>query len=182
MTFSLKNLDRTCLTLVVLVMIAGGYWLFNYHIKDQRRITKETELASRRSTELSIVEENLHLLKKALNMKRDRFKALHQQTTETPDIGSFLKELNRFIEKNKIGLISIRPMPPLKEDHYTRLPVQLVCKGSFGGIFELLRDLEGMKKTVLMEKMAVSRPNVEQACGLELTATILQYNQRMKSF
>lgn len=177
MTFSLKNLDRICLTLVVLVTIAGGYWLFNYRIKDQKRITKEIDLASKRVTELSIVEEQLHLLRKALNMKRERFKALHQQTSETTDIGSFLKELNRLIEKNKIGLISISPMPPLKEDHYTRIPVQLVCKGSFRDIFELLRDLEGMKRTVLMDKMAVSRPNVEQACGLEVTATILQYNK-----
>jgi len=181
MTFSLKNLDRLCLTLVVLVTIAGGYWLTSYRIKDQRRLTQEIELASKRSMELSIVENNLQILRKALNMKRERFIALHQQSPEIADIGSFLKQLNRLTEKNKIGLISISPMPPLEEEYYTRIPVQLVCKGSFRGIYELLRDLEGMKRTVLMEKMAISRPDVKQACGLELTANILKYNKRMKS-
>lgn len=181
MILSLKNLDRLCLTLVVLVTIAGGYWLTSYRIKDQRRLAQEIELAAKRSTELNIVEENLQLLRKALDMKRERFKALHQQTPETADIGSFLKQLNNLTEKNKIGLISIRPMPPFKEEHYTRIPVQLVCKGSFRGIFELLRDLEGMKRNVLMEKMAISRPNAEQECGLELTANILKYNNKMNS-
>lgn len=180
MIFSLKNLDRLCLTLLVFVTIAGGYWLTSDRIKDQRRLAQEIELVTKRSTELNIVEENLQLLRKALNMKRERFKALHQQTPETADIGSFLKQINNLTEKNKIGLISIRPMPPLKEEQHTRIPVQLVCKGSFSGIFELLRDLEGMKPTVLIEKMAISRPNVKQACGLELTANILTYNKRMK--
>ena len=181
MTFSLKNLDRLCLTLIVLVTLAGGYLIGSYRIKDQRRLTQEIQLASKRSTELSIVEKNLNLLKKALSMKRERFEVLHRQTPETADIGTFLKQLNRLTEKNKIGLISIRPMPPLEEEHYTRVPFQLVCKGSFRGIYELLRDLEGMKRTILMEKMAISRPNVEQACGLELTANILKYNKKMKS-
>ena len=171
MIFSLKNLDRLCLALLFLVTIAGGYWVRGYQIKDQKRLAQEIELATKRSAELSIVEENLQLLRKAL----------HQQTPESEDIGSFLKQLNNLTEKNKIGLISIRPMPPLQEKNYTRIPVQLACKGSFRGIFELLRDLEGMKGTVLMEKMAISRPNIKQACGLELTANILNYAKRKES-
>jgi Tfp pilus assembly protein PilO len=181
MIFSLKNLDRLCLTLLVLVTMAGGYWVRGYQIKDQKRLAQEIELAIKRSAELSVVEENLHLLRKTLNVKRERFEALHQQTPETEGIGSFLKQLNNLTEKNKIGLISIRPMPPLQEKNYTRTPVQMACKGSFRGIFELLRDLEGMKGTVLMEKMAISRPNVKQACGLELTANILNYTKRKES-
>jgi len=163
------------------VTIAGGYWVRDYQIKDQKRLAQEIELAIKRSAELSIVEENLQLLRKALNMKRERFETLHQQTPESEDIGSFLKQLNYLTEKNKIGLISIRPMPPLQEKTYTRIPVQLACKGSFKGIFELLRDLEGMKGTVLMEKMAISRPNIKQACGLELTANILNHTRRKES-
>ena len=181
MIFSLKNLDRLCLALLFLVTIAGGYWVRGYQIKDQKRLAQEIEIATKRSAELSIVEENLQLLRNALNMKRERFEALHQQTPESEDIGSFLKQLNNLTEKNKIGLISIRPMPPLQEKNYTRIPVQLACKGSFRGIFELLRDLEGMKGTVLMEKMAISRPNIKQACGLELTANILIYAKRKES-
>jgi Tfp pilus assembly protein PilO len=113
MIFNLKNLDRICLILVVLVTIAGGYWLFNYRLKDQKKLAQEVELVTKRSTELNIAEESLLMLRKALNMKRERYKAIHQQTHETEDIGSFLKQLNKLTEKNKIGLISIQPMPPL---------------------------------------------------------------------
>ena len=181
MIFGLKNLDRLCLTFLLLVTIGGVYWVIGYQIKDQKRLAQEIELVAKRLVELRVAEENVQLLRKALNMKRERFEALHQQTPESEDIGSFLKQLNNLTEKNKIGLISIRPMPPLQEKNYTRIPVQLACKGSFRGIFELLRDLEGMKGTVLMEKMAISRPNIKQACGLELTANILNYVKRKES-
>jgi Tfp pilus assembly protein PilO len=176
-TFNLKTLDRSCLILIVLVTLTGGYLSFSYRIKDQKRAERETELAARRSMELEMADKNLSRLEKALDTRREDIKTINDQISGTADIGSFLKQLNALTEENGIGMTSIRPMPSLKGEYYTRIPVQLICQGSFKSIFTLLRALEAMEKNLLIEKLAISRPDNQQECGLELTASILKYDK-----
>jgi Tfp pilus assembly protein PilO len=138
---------------------------------------QENELLSKRSMELNAAETSLNSLRNALKVKRERIKVMNKQIPQSGDIGFFLKQLNALTEKNAIGLVSIRPMPPLQEKFYIRVPVQLICKGSFQSIFKLLRELEDMDSRLMLEKMAISRSENHQECGLELITTILQYKQ-----
>ena len=120
---------------------------------------------------------DLHQLKETLDIRKDVYKGINERIPESADIGSFLKELNAIIKKNHIALTSIRPQPPIRGGQLVRIPVQLVCEGPFGSIYSLLRDLEGMKRVVLMDKMVISRSEATQECGLELIMNILEYGK-----
>ena len=181
MSISMKNLDRICFLTVVLVTIIGGYLVGSSWIKNQKISVQESELISKRSVELIQMEKDLLRLRRALDISRERLNGINKRIPESADIGSFIQELDKVIKKNQIKLTSIRPLPSLKGEYLVRIPINLVCKGSFGRIFELLRDLEGMERVVLVEKMMISRPEVTQECGLELTMNILEYDKKIKA-
>ena len=127
------------------------------------------------------MERDTDRLKKTLETRRKELKVINEKIPDAVDIGSFLKELNALIGKNEIALTSIHPLSPLKEEYDTRIPILLVCRGSFGRIYDLLCDLEGMKRVILMEKMIISRSGVDKECGLELTMNILEQKNEVKA-
>jgi len=67
-----------------------------------------------------------------------------------------MKELGNLMEKREIALVSVQPQPGIKEKLFTRIPIHMVFKGAFLKVYQLMHDLEGMRRKVVMEKIAIT--------------------------
>lgn len=88
--------------------------------------------------------------------------------------GEFVKQIHALTKLRKVKLVSLQPLPPVKEEVYNRIPIRLLSVGSFTDIHHLLWDLETMDRVVVMEKIVISRPDINQRCQVNLTAIVFE--------
>lgn len=174
MTLSIRKLDRTCLAIVVIVSAISGYWVVSHGAKQRRQIQQENDFLSQRLKDLNLAETNLQRLKTIFDATRRELKILNERIPESAKIGDFLKQLDSSMKERKIALISLQPLPIVKEKHYTRIPIRLILKGSFVNIYYLLHDLETMNRTVVMEKIIITKSNMAQECRVDLTVRVFE--------
>lgn len=174
MTLSMKKSDRICLVIVVIVSLICGYWAAMRVVKQERRIRQENDLLSRKSTDLNLAEMRLQELKKAWDDRRKESETLNERIPETAQIGKFLRRLDSLIKERDIVLISLKPLPTVKEIRYARIPIRLMFKGAFADIYHLLYDFETMNRVLVMEKMIISKPDRDKLCRGDLTISVFE--------
>ena len=174
MTLSMKKSDRICLVIVVIVSLICGYWLAMRAVKQEGRIRQENDLISRKSTDLNLAEMSFQQLKKAWNDRRKELETLNARIPETAQIGKLLRRLDSLIKERDIVLISLKPLPTVKEIRYTRIPIRLMFKGAFADTYHLLYDFETMNRLLVMEKMIISKPDRDKLCLVNLTISVFE--------
>ncbi|MDL1963586.1 MAG: type 4a pilus biogenesis protein PilO [Deltaproteobacteria bacterium] len=170
----MKKTDRICLVIVVIVSLICGYLAAMSVVKQERRIRQENDLISKKSTDLNLAEMSFHEFKKAWNDKRKELETLNERIPETAQLGKFLKQLDSLIKKRNIALISLKPLPTVKEIRYTRIPIHLMFKGAFADIYHLLYDFETMNRVLVMKKMIISKPDRDKLCRVDLTISVFE--------
>jgi Tfp pilus assembly protein PilO len=163
-----------CLIIVVIVSVLCGYWVVSHGVKKKKQIRQENELLSNKLRDLKLAETNLERLNTVLDATRGELKALNERIPDSARIGEFLKQIDLLMRKRKIALINLQPLPIVKEKLYSEIPVRLMCEGPFIHIYQLLRDLETMGRTMVMDKIMINRPDSAQECTVDLTASIFQ--------
>ena len=174
MTLSIKRLDRICLAVVIIVSTVFGYWVVSWGVKHERLIRQENEILSKKLKDLNLAETNLQRLKKVLDTTRGELKILNERIPDSAKIGEFLKQADALMKERMIELVSLHPQPIVEEKNCKRIPVRLVFKGNFVNVYQLLHDLETMNRTVVMEKMKISKSNNAQVCQVDLTASVFE--------
>jgi Tfp pilus assembly protein PilO len=174
MAIRIKTVDRTCLAVIIIVSLVCGYWALSWGIKQQRLIRQENELLSRKLKDLNLAETNLQRLKAVLDSTRKELKVLNERIPDSAKIGEFLKQVDALMNEREIDLVRLNPQPVVEEKNCNRIPVQLVFKGTFINVYRLVHDLETMNRTVVMEKMKISKPNNAQVCHVDLTANVFE--------
>ena len=174
MTLSMKKMDRICLVIVVIVSLVCGSWAAMRVVKQERRIRQENDLLSRQSSNMNLAEMSFQQLKKAWDDRQKELETLNERIPETAQIGKFLKQLDSLIKERNIVLISLKPLPTVKEIRYTRIPIHLMLKGVFADIYHLLYDFETMNRVLVMEKMIISKPDREKLCHVDLTISVFE--------
>jgi Tfp pilus assembly protein PilO len=174
MTLGIKKLDRMCLIVVVIVSVICGSWVVSRGIKQQRQIRQENNLLSKRLNDLNLAETNLQRLKTVLDATRKELQALNERIPDSANIGEFLKQIDSLMKERRIVLIGLWPLPTVKERLYTRIPIRLTFKGSFINVYHLLHDLETMNRTLVMEKILITKPDIAQECQVDLVANVFE--------
>ena len=174
MTINIKTLDRACLIILVLVSLSCGYWAVRSNAKHWKAFQQEKKLSSKRARDLDLAEKNLQHLRSLLEKKKEELKSLNERIPESAGIGTFIKQLDALIRSREIGLISVHPLPPRKGDHFTRIPIGLVLRGSFIKIYHLIHDLETMKRAIVMDKVMINRSDRSRECLANLTVHIFK--------
>lgn len=175
MAFSIKNLDRICLFIILLLSGAGVFWIVGQGVKLDMQVRKEKDLLANRQKNLSIAESNLQQLNAALAATQKEIVSLNERVPDSTDIGKFLKELDALINRRNVYLINVQPMSKVKERQFARTPVRIIFQGTFMNIYHLLYDLETMKRMLVMEKMNISRSGQGANCRVDLTANIFEH-------
>lgn len=169
-----KGLDRICLIVIVLITVGGVYGVLSWGFKQQKLLRQERQVLSEKLKDLNIAETNLQHLKGVLGATRRELEILNDRIPSTAKIGEFLKQVDMLIKKRKVDLISLQPQSTVEEKHCNRIPVRLMFKGGFTNVYQLLCDLETMHRTVLIQKLRITKTNFEPVCQVDLTASIFE--------
>jgi Tfp pilus assembly protein PilO len=172
MRLNVRNLDRLCLTMVILFSLGCIAWSLYNGVNQYRAVQQENERMSREQRDLNLAEANLQNLKAVLHGARDDIRVLNERIPESAKIGKFLKQLDVMIKARKITLITVLPQTPVKGSLFTKTPIRLVLSGSFPNLYRLLYDLETMNRLVMVEKLLISKPYGIPECRAELTALV----------
>jgi len=179
MTISIKNLDRICLCMLVIVVFACGFWAVDDTIKKKRHLRQENELFTHRLKDLNLADTNLQRLKKGLEATKNELKTLNEKIPETANIGVLLKKVDALMKSRNVEMINIEPLATVEEKLYTRIPIRMIFKGAFADIYGTLLDLETMNRILVMEKINISKTVNEKLCKVDLTACVFERSEPM---
>ena len=174
MSLNVKTLDRICLTVIVLAAFICGYAVLSWGFKQQKLIRQENEILSKKLEDLNLAETNLQRLKSILDSTQNELKILNERIPDSTKIGEFLKQVNALMERKEVDLISIHPQAIIEEKNCNRIPIRLIFEGSFEKVYQILHELETMNRTVVMEKMQITKSVDARHCHVDLTANIFQ--------
>jgi len=169
-----RKLDLISLLFVVCVSAVCLTFAAASVIKQKKQMAKENVLVSIGMKDLDSAEETLQDLKQALTDTKEELELIRRRVPEPGHMGEFVKQIHALMKLRKVKLISLQPLPPVKEEAYNRIPIRLLSVGSFTDIHHLLWDLETMDRVVVMEKIVISRPDINQRCQVSLTAIVFE--------
>jgi Tfp pilus assembly protein PilO len=174
MSLSVEKLDQICLIIIVLASIICGYAVVSWGFKQQKLIRQENAIISKKLEDLNLAETNLQRLKSILDSTQNELKILNERIPDSTKIGDFLKQVNALMERKEVDLISIHPHAVIEEKNCNRIPIRLIFEGSFFKVYQILHELETMNRTVVMEKLQISKSIDTKHCRVDLTANIFQ--------
>jgi len=179
MIISIKNLDRLCLGLLVIVAFGCGFWAVHDTVKKKRHLRQENELFTNRLKDLNLADTNLQHLKRGLETAKNELRTLNEKIPETASIGLLLKKVDALMKSRNVEMINIEPLATVEEKLYTRIPIRIIFKGAFADIYGTLLDLETMNRILVMEKINISKTVNEPLCRVDLTASVFERSEPM---
>jgi Tfp pilus assembly protein PilO len=174
MNINVKTLDRIGLLVVITISFTCGYWVIKDSFKKHKQIREENEIVSKGLDQLRSTEHSFKNINSLMSQTKKELEFLDKRIPREVNIGEVLKEIDYAMQKRKITLISLQPMPSVEEKLYTKIPIKLMLKGSFVSIYNLLYDFETMNRMLVAESMRISRSNLAEDCQAELTANVYQ--------
>jgi Tfp pilus assembly protein PilO len=174
MKINVKTLDRIGLLLIIALSFTCGYWVIKDSLSKHNEIRQENEIVSKSLDQLRSTEDNFKNINLLMIQTKKELEFLDKRIPKSVNIGEVLKEIDSFMKKRKVTLISMQPMASVEEKLYTKIPIKLMLKGSFINIYNLLYDFETMNRMLVAENMAISRSNFAEDCQAELTANVYQ--------
>lgn len=174
MTLNIKNLDRLCLGIVVVICVICSGWVAQQGNRQRRQIQRENVLLSRQLQDLNLANINLQGLKSRLDRVEADLNILNQKIPQVAEMGQFLKNVDALITAFNLVMINVQPFPAVREELVTRIPIQLTFTGAFEDSYRLLWKLETMNRLLVMEKISISQSNIDEPCRVDLTADIFQ--------
>jgi Tfp pilus assembly protein PilO len=174
MKISVKTLDRIGILLIIALSFTCGYWVIKDSVSKHKQLRQENDIVSRSLNQLRSTEDNFKNINLLMIKTKKELEFLDRRIPKSVNIGEVLKEIDSFMKKRKVTLISMQPMVSVEEKLYTKIPIKLMLKGSFINIYNLLYDFETMNRMLVTENMTISRSNFAEDCQAELTANVYQ--------
>jgi len=172
--FSIKNLDRLCLIVIIVVTVLSAFWVVKSGMTQRLTAQKKNDLLSKRMDDLVLADASLQRINEIVAEEKDQLKFLNALIPESAEIGKLLKRLNGLIKARHISLISIQPLATVKEALYSRIPIQMTLTGAFADAYRLLCDFEGMDRLVRVERIAIVKVGEGESCKVDLTISIFE--------
>ena len=171
---SVKTLDRIGILLIIALTFTCGYWVIKDSVAKHKQIHQENDIVTKSLNQLRSTEDNFKNINSLMVQTKNELEFLNKRIPKSVNIGEVLKEIDSFMKKRKVTLISMQPMASVEEKLYTKIPIKLMLKGSFINIYNLLYDFETMNRMLVTENMTISRTNFAEDCQAELTANVYQ--------
>ena len=174
MKISVKTLDRIGILVIIAFSFTCGYWVIKNSVSKHKQLSQENDIVSRSLNQLRSTEDNFKNINSLMIQTKKELEFLDRRIPKSVNIGEVLKEIDSFMKKRKVKLISMQPMASIEEKLYTKIPIKLMLKGSFINIYNLLYDFETMNRMLVTENITISRSNFAENCQAELTANVYQ--------
>ena len=174
MKISVKTLDRIGILLIIALSFTCGYWVIKNSVSKHKQLRQENDIVAKSLNQLRSTEDNFKNINSLMIQTKKELEFLDRRIPKSVNIGEVLKEIDSFMKKRKVKLISMQPMASIEEKLYTKIPIKLMLKGSFINIYNLLYDFETMNRMLVTENITISRSNFAENCQAELTANVYQ--------
>jgi len=174
MNFTIRQLDRLCLVMLVVVTLVAAYVAVGHIAKKKQQFGVEKNILSKRMKEINLAASNLMQLKTNLTGVKKEIGSLNERIPPAGKIGLLLTQINSLMNQRRIKLLSLEPLPVGREDIYLKNPVQLVFDGRFVDILQLILSLEKMNRLVVMESMSIIRQDHTEFCRVELLVNVFE--------
>lgn len=174
MRLSIKQVDRGCLIIVVLVSLVCGYLAVNNIIKKKKQFGIEKYILAKKMKEVNLASTNLEELKANLAATKKELDDLNERIPDSGKMGLLLKQIGMLMKQRTITLVSLKPQPAREEKIYLKNPIQLKFNGDFVNIYYLIHDLEHMNRFLIMEKMTIAKQESSNQCQVELTISVFE--------
>jgi Tfp pilus assembly protein PilO len=174
MNLSIKQVDRGCLIIVVLISLVCGYLTINHVIKRKKQFGIEKYILTQKMKEVNLASTNLGELKANLAATKKELDYLNERIPESGKMGLLLKQIGMLMKQRKITLVSLKPQPVREEKIYLKNPIHLKFKGDFVNIYYLIHDLEHMNRFLIMGKMTIIKQESSNRCQVELTISVFE--------
>jgi Tfp pilus assembly protein PilO len=171
---SIRQLDRACLAVVILISIVCGYLAINNGLKKKQQFQIEKDIVSKKLKEFNLAETNLKELKALLDATRKELNILNERIPESGKIGLLLQQIDALMKKRNIALINLQPLPTKEERIYIRNPIKLLLVGTFLNLYQLICDIESMNRIVVMEKMTITKNQKSDECQVDLMTSVFE--------
>jgi len=171
---SIKNIDRICIVIILLIALGSGYLVSNRLVKQKRLLRQENQLLSKRIKDMNLAEISLKQIRTVLDNARRELKALNERIPEKAEIGALIHQLDAKFRARKIILAGFMPQPPQKEKLYTKVPLRLTFTGTFKNIYHLLDDLETMNRLLVVEQITVKGGESGDENTVDLIANVFE--------
>jgi len=174
MALSIKNLDRICLLVVIVVTALGGFWVVRDGLRQRTVVQQKLELLSKRMDDLTLADASLQPLRALVAEKKGELQALNELIPDSAGIGKLIKQMDGLIKVRDIDLLSIQPQAMVKNSSYTRTPIQIMLTGSFENAYYFLQDLEGVDRLIDVQKLLIAKSGDSGNCSIDLTANVYE--------
>ena len=174
MKINVKTLDRIGILLIIALSFTCGYWVIRNSVSKHKQLRQENDIVAKSLNQLRSTEDNFKNINSLMIQTKKELEFLDRRIPKSVNIGEVLKEIDSFMKKRKVTLISMQPMASVEEKLYTKIPIKLMLKGSFINIYNLLYDFETMNRMLVTENITISRSNFAENCQAELTANVYQ--------
>lgn len=180
MNLNLRTLDRICLGAVIVIFLLSGYWVVSLSASQLRELGQQNKLLSGSLKDLALTGTKVQRLNAVVSETKQQIKVLNERIPDSAEVGEFLKQLNSLMTERSIVLESFEPLPIEEEKIFTRIPIRLICKGTFVNVYQLLCDLETMSRFVDMEKAVLTSIDGGSECRFDLTTNIFEQSRRQR--
>ncbi len=174
MNLNMKAIDMGCIVLLVLVVVAGGFFFqlnFARH-SSQLKLEKEQLLAQKKNLNLAFDE--LARLQSQFKEKEDRVIELNKRVPKAPQMGDLLGKLHVLVKKRNIILTDFNHRPAETFERYKRIPVNIIVNGGFLDIYRLIHDMETLNRVFILEKIVIKKQEENKLCQAILMASVFQ--------
>ncbi len=170
----IKNLDRACLVILVLVALAGTAWNVGTMMSQERRLSRDRESREQERSRLAQADRNRKAIRQTLNQLQPELADLKRRIPQQTDMGALLKQLDLRMRERRIVMATIQPQTAVPEGLYRKIPVRLVFQGSFLQAYHFLSDVETMDRLLVPEKITMTGVEPNRECQVDLTVLVYE--------
>ena len=170
----LKKIHLACLAALIAAALLTGGVCGMHLVGAWRQIREENSVVSKNIIDLNRAETNLQQLSALLEETRRQVTLAGEQIPATAEIGAFIKKLQELISARDILLLNLAPMPAVEKGKYKKVPIKIEVSGSFVNIFQLLHDLETMRRIIRVEDLAILKSETGNHCVARMTACVFE--------
>jgi Tfp pilus assembly protein PilO len=170
----IKNLDRACLAILVLVALAGTAWNVGTVMSQESMLKRDSEWKDQERSRLEQADRNRKALKQTMSQMQPELAGLKKRIPQQTDMGALLQQLNLRMKERQIIMSTIQPQTAVTEGIYTKIPVRLVFQGSFLQAYRFLYDVETMDRLLVPEKITMTGLEPHRECQVDLTVLVYE--------
>jgi len=164
--------QRGLALLILLIMLAGGFYYFIYMPQDKKLKSSRNQLNTLTS-EVTVLQTIEAKNKEYKRMIADLSGQLDQARLQLPgerEIPVLLEQIAKFGKEAGIEFISFRPSPEVPKDFYNEVPMGLAIRGPFHNIGMFLDKISHYPRIISVSNLAMGSAQ-EKEGYLMLTST-----------